>query len=437
MIANGDTIEVISPSGVRATAGTNQLQMAGGNEPLGSRAVVTGMSGIVDYEIWYQGTWSVSGRTGYIRGSRVAKTTSPPAPVPTPPPAPIPTPPASSSLLSTLIAGTARALGSYINPIWPSAGRWITDDSGTVFDTKRHQLLIFGGSHGPSQEDDIRALDTWTCKWTSLYPSTPRAEMLMANLDMVRGVWLTTGQPVARHTYGLQVVRGDVYHCLAIYCNPDNLPEGTLPRFNGKMFSYDMVAGTFKYSKANAPWYHASGSVLDPVSGNIYVIGLGPQASPGQLWKYDPVADVVSGGVNMAANTQPVDLVHCPLDDKFYLFEMGGGVRRITIDRNDITRSVFTVLAISGTKPNAPRPNGYPTMSWDGNQFGGCFYQNRFYTFNPITFAWSSTPMQIEAGSPQVADVCFNCSEFDATTGCYVFMQTASTIAQSWAYRPL
>ena len=84
-------------------------------------------------------------------------------------------------------------------------------------------MCLFGGGHGPSQETDIRTLSMDSLEWASLYPSTKRSDMTLANGDSDHGRWISTNQPYARHTYNMTVVAGRRFYMFAWYGQPDHL----------------------------------------------------------------------------------------------------------------------------------------------------------------------------------------------------------------------
>ncbi len=362
-----------------------------------------------------------------------------------------PPPPPTGSVFDTLARNTARLMGSYVNPDpnWFPKGRSITDDGGCCADPARHQYLLMGGSHGISQEDEVRAFDTLTGTWRNLYESTPWADMVPSNFEKPPGRWASTNHPVCRHTYSHMVVRGDRLYLMQSYCNPDNLPPPTtsLPSFHARLCWYDLVNGGWNYSARVMAWTHASASVLDPVSQNIYVFGLDINTAPGRVWKYDPVADTITTGPTMSLNTQPTDAVYCPDDDKFYAFDTGGVIHKITVDRANLNNSTSFLLPTMGPRPiqtaeNTPtgRPRGYPSFTWDtvNKRMGGCFVDGIHYQFDPVALTWTATTVLVEGspgGSPPSND--FSCSAFDESSGCYIFVQNAPVGgARTWAYRP-
>lgn len=343
----------------------------------------------------------------------------------------VPTQPPGTGVLANLARGYARSLGSYVNPDpdWSTRGRNITDYSGGFADPKRHQFLLCGGEHGPSLETDIRAFNTLTGAWSSLYPSTKLADMTAANLDVAKARWINTNQPQARHTYNLMVVRGDELWLLTAY--------------TGKIARYDLASVAdpttrWTFSAISPPWFYAGAGVLDPVSNNVYVFSE-DSSYYGHVWKYDPAADTWAVGPGTGANTQPNDAVYCPQDDKFYTFEHGAVVRRCSVDRSNLNASTAQLLATAGPKPSQSGSFGYPSFTWDNvnKRMGGCFINGVHYEFDPVSLLWSSTTVQLEAGSTGPCGNDFFASAFMEDVGCYVFVQIHPTQGPiTWAYRP-
>ncbi len=359
-------------------------------------------------------------------------------------------PPVGTGVLATLAPGQARRFGTYEavgDPDWATKSRSITVDGGSFLYGRRYGL--WGGSHGQEQMNLIRLFDIDTGLWLPHdypYQSTRWNDMRESNLDRTRGRWISDNLPLTRHGYSHLTPRGTKLFITQSFCNPDNLPEGDLPDLHAPFAIYDFPTNTWSYSARKMPWTHASGAVLDPVSQCIYVVGLTVNAGPGKLWKFDPDVDTVSADNASPAMDdsslryiQPVSFVHCPLDDKFYSFENGMRVRRITINRTNLMASTFELLTVTGPVPTLTRPIGYPSFNWDGKRMGGCFVSGTHYTFDPVTVTSQATSVMLEAGSAggSLPSNDFAASDFDAQSGCYLFVQNApSGGPRTWAYRP-
>jgi hypothetical protein len=362
------------------------------------------------------------------------------------------------SALSDLAPRTARNLGTYVNPDpdWAVKGANITDDGGMVMDVAGRRALVFGGSHGPSQETDIRSLSLNTLQWSSLYPSTPWAAMTGTNMDPTVtvggpnsqgiGRYRSTNHPIARHTYSLTEVIGARMYCFQAYCNPNAqvgvppMPEGSLPNIHGRICWYDFDTKQWGFSqhRHSDKWLHASASCLDPVSGYVYIVGLrAADAKPGPIWRYEWKTDTLTAGPMMPTiASQPLNLVHCPADDSFWLFERNGAVQKVNIDRTNFARTTATPIVTTGTKPRERRPRGYPSMAWEGAQFGGSFIDGFHYQFDPRSSAWTATPIASEGGRGPASND-FAASDWDPVEGVYIAAQIHPTLGPtSWAIRP-
>ena len=84
----------------------------------------------------------------------------------------------------------------------------ITDYSRFTYDPVGHRMLMFGGGHATTFRDDVDVLSLSagsTLRWTSAYTPTPCADMTAGNFDATNGEWVTTGHPLARHSYDMLV----------------------------------------------------------------------------------------------------------------------------------------------------------------------------------------------------------------------------------------
>lgn len=351
-------------------------------------------------------------------------------------------PPPTGSVFDTLAPGYARLMGSYVNPDpnWFPRGANVTDDGGMTLDPVTGDAILFGGSHGRSQEDSIGLFSMATGIWRRPYPSTPWLAMLLANMDSVLGRWKSTNHPVVSHAYSMQVVRRGWLYVLNRWCMPQDLPEGDLPDFTGRICKYDLHGGQgWMYSNLTQPWNAPSGAILDPVTEKIVVFGQDPSDGfYGRMWMYDPDTDTCVRGGRFGGNTQPVEVGYNPQDGFFYTFENNGVVRVHAINRGTLAMT-SAQLTTTGPRPIQARPIGYPSFSWDGQRFGGCFVDGFHYSFEPsMTSTWRSDAVSLEgavSGSPPSND--FSCSAFDPVTRCYVFVQIApSGGPRTWVYRP-
>ena len=104
-------------------------------------------------------------------------------------------------VLIGLPANTARDLGAYASDALCGVPIQVTDYSRFTYDSRRHRLLLFGGGHSSTPRSDVDVFDFATLQWTSAYPPTPLPELTLANYDPELTRWISTGHPIARHTY--------------------------------------------------------------------------------------------------------------------------------------------------------------------------------------------------------------------------------------------
>lgn len=362
-----------------------------------------------------------------------------------PPDAP-PPPPPGGGVLATLASNTLRNCGTYLDTEqtdWLVKSRNIGDDSGTVADHIGRQVIALGGAHGPMQASNPRAFSTETGKWRNMHLSTRWADMIAANADQVKGRWLDTNSPIARHTYSMLVVAQRRLYVMAAYQNPDNLPGGSLPFVHGKISWMDLDgpnANKWTFGNCGTPWYYANGACADPLDpDSIYVVGMTGTLAPGKIWRYNIPTDSGTTGPVLGISTQPIDLQYCPDDDRFYAFENVGAVRRITVNRANFSASTGQLLTTTGPKPPGPgRPFGYPCCSWvpHRKRFGGWFNAGKYREFDPVSLVWTETTMLMEAGSSgSNVGAIFSCASFEEWSGCFVFLDTEN-VQKTWAYRP-
>jgi len=345
--------------------------------------------------------------------------------------------------LAGLAPGTARDLGPYANADF-EFGANITDYSGIVFDPVGRRMCLFGGGHGPSQETDIRVLDLSTGAWSSLYPPTPVGEMTFANCDVGRGCYITTQQPTARHSYNLTLVRGNRFYMMCYFGMPDHLDGrlGSTSGWGGRICWYDFGSAAWGYSRlsqAATPWFHASAAALDPVSGNIVVVGPTAGGGVGNVWLYDPQSDSVSTGQEIAVGYSP-DLVYFPPDDRFYIFQSDGRVWQLALDRTRFPATSVVPVTVTGTSP-ASDIGIKCGFAYDpvNRIIGGNVTKGTFYAFDPAVGRWTSTTIAVEPGTSNVPSQVFHCLDYDPGSGCFVFLDNpdygAPGTPTTWAYR--
>jgi hypothetical protein len=333
---------------------------------------------------------------------------------------------------ATLAPNSARNIGTYVSG--ESGGQNITDFSGITYDRVGKRMCLFGGGHGPSQETDIRILDLVDLRWSSLYPTTKRSEMTVANGDSSYGRWTSTNQPYARHSYNMTLVVGRRFYMFTGYGQPDNLGVQA-PAYGGRISWYDFDAQTWSYSEyKQTPWLYASAAVLDPVSGKVIIAGYTLQSGPGNIWIYDPTDNTYTTGAPFPpAVGYAHDIVYFPPDDAFYVFQSDGRVWRLTLNRANIAFTTVAGLPVTGTPPKASGRCGF-AFDPINKIIGGNVTKGTFYAFDPLSLSWSATVMQVEPGSIGVPNQVFHCLDFDEDSGCFVFLDEASNPV-TWIYR--
>jgi hypothetical protein len=245
------------------------------------------------------------------------------------------------------------------------------------------------------------------------------------------------------------VKRGNKMHVLQTYLNPNSevvpfvLPglQWGVANMHGKLRTYDFGTAQWSYSQHTAPWLHASAACLDPVTGKIIVIGVNKfDGTAAPIYFYDPDADTLVAGPKMMLPTfqQPLDLVHVPTTDQFYLFGNNGAVWNVIVDRATIANCRLVLLTTAGPKPTTGRPRGYPSFNWDSinGRIGGSFVNGNHFEFDPATLTWTATPITPETGIEAVSND-FSCSDYDPVSGCYIAIQIHPTLGPvTWAIRP-
>ena len=86
----------------------------------------------------------------------------------------------------------------------PPGGNVIAPWSGGAFDTKRNQLIVWGGGHGDYAGNEIYAFSLDTLQWTRLTEPS--------SIKDVKGCepMMPDGQPTSRHTYnGLDYIESE------------------------------------------------------------------------------------------------------------------------------------------------------------------------------------------------------------------------------------
>jgi len=340
-------------------------------------------------------------------------------------------------VLTDIPANTALDLGEYLcDPIegeWLGLCQRVTDYSGFVYDKHRHRMLLFGGGHSTTMRDDIDVFDFGSLTWNSLYEPTPCDEMIQANFDGSRAMWLTTGHASARHTYDLMVVTeqtGDF-----VLMRGGGNAGAACARFNqlgGEVAHYDFNRGEWIFSGQRYLWERFASAEVDPVSGIVVI-----RSNEG-LYTYDPVSqaalevDPANRNMGIANN-----LVYFPPNDKMYLIQRGAGtpVWEITLDRgNWANTTTELVTGVAGDIPDSQESGwAYDSVS---EVIGGGVKDGVFYAFDPITKKWESAVMEADSSAGlDVGTVAFHALDFDPINGVFLFITNGSSGRRTWAYR--
>ncbi len=298
-----------------------------------------------------------------------------------------------------------------------------TDYSGIVYDPISKQMLLFGGGHGPAVATDIVAfpMAALPSPWVSLYPSTPAAAMVPENEDNVLWRWISTNQPVVRHTYNACLMIGHKFYMMTAY--------------TGTFCWYDLDRKVWSWTKTGTPpWADSSASALDPQSGKIVIVGTDPQASGWiQVWLYDPVADSVqhcgwTGGIGRL-----FDLHYLAERDVFVALQPSGDVWEIMLNRFAPKNTKSVKIATTG----APAVVDMMPAAWARNPASdvllGCIGNGIAQNFNLTTHVWSPLHLKNEDGSSARMTQAFYCIEFDPDSGCFIFL---ARDGNTYAYRP-
>lgn len=338
-------------------------------------------------------------------------------------PAPIVTA-AATGFLATLPKGRVRRLGAYGSD---SRERARTDYSGIVYDPNGRQMLFFGGGHGPAIDTDIRAFDLVRLRWSSLYPSTPISQMVPSNRDDKLGRWISTNQPLPRHTYNSSCIVGSRYYALQSWTYYDAMRPAPI-------CWYDLRTNVWSYSSAGVPgWFSTAAVAYDKASKKILVVGTDIENSTwAHFWLYDPFDDSIAkiSDYKLVARSTIV-MRHVPQRDVYVVVQPKGIVWELAFNRTIPAASTLTPIEATGSPPTPVdyNPNG---LAFDGKVLGGNVVNGTFYTYDPSTRAWSTAQLQYEDGSHATWTQAYYCIDFDPGSGCYIIL---ARDGQTYAYR--
>lgn len=344
-------------------------------------------------------------------------------------------PQATNPILTGIPANTARDLGAYTSDPLCGVPIQVTDYSRFTYDSWRHQLLLFGGGHASTPRTDVDVFDFATLQWSSAYPPTPVSALTFANYDPVLVRWISSGHPLARHTYDQLVFAPSTGQLVMLarghggaYCTGDWGWEW------GRVAHYDPAARTWSWSQTADNFYDGSdpypAAEYDPVSGQIVVV-----ARSG-LWTYDPVSRVKTQRLAYSKDMGYANnLVHFPPNQKMYYIARGAPTRvwEVTLDRANWAASTVVELAPSGIVFDS-QESGWAYDSWT-RVIGGGVRNGIFYAFDPLAAAWSSAVMQIQGTGGPIGDLASHTLDFDPVDGVFLFLTDYDSGSRTWAYR--
>jgi hypothetical protein len=411
------------------------------------RVIVTG--GVDGYgRITELEAWTVGAPNGGAPGAP-SPVPSTPSPVTSTPADPGPGTP--NPLFTNVPSNTAVYLGAY--KCSPVGGenvdrcKFVTDYSGMIFDSKRRQMVAFGGGHASTNYDAVNTFNLDTLTWTEKYQPTDCASMLRpGNYDATRGAWLSgpSGpypRPASRHSYDLLVIAEDLDELVLLEYVEGNM---SCPGMNNvynfwstaKVPHYNLASNQWTFSDAN-PEMQFPAAEYDPVSKKVIILGTDG------LRIYDPVTKIKDTAIDLNSVRRVLDenggllpnavlgyaneLVYYPPNQKMYYFERTSKrVFEVTLDRADFSKSQIQRLATTGTQSWHQQPSyAYDFVS---GIIGGGVYNNVFYAFNPITRAW--TESLIQGGAP--GNQAFQALSYDPVNNMYIFI---TDNRQTWGYR--
>ncbi|MFO7901014.1 MAG: hypothetical protein R6V58_18400 [Planctomycetota bacterium] len=338
--------------------------------------------------------------------------------------------PAPNPRLANLAPNTVLDLGplKLLPPEGESRGRVarITDYSTMVYDAHGHRVLMFGGGHATTFTDAIYAFDFETLAWKALYPPTPHRLMKPANFDAKLGAWKKGPKgpyprPLSRHTYDMLCVPDDLNEFIVLKYGGGTAAgvDFGAAYFGGQAAHYDLEKGEWSFAKTGCPHGYAT-SAYDPVSKKIIVM-------QNKLGVYDPFERKGRTVESTPGQGYANHMVYYPPNQKMYYFIRGkkGGVRELTLDRDDFSKSTVRTLETTGERS----PHGEPGYAYDRRNkiIGGGVANNRFYAFDPRTRRWTSR--EVEGGKP--GSMNFHAVAYDPVDGVFVFIARRRT----WAYR--
>lgn len=326
----------------------------------------------------------------------------------------------------------------------------ITDYSGYVYDSDRHQLLMFGGGHSSTARTDVATFSFDTLTWSSAYMTTACEDMSAENINGF-GEWTNTGHPISAHTYDSLIYDPGTRRMLKLA----NYREGRGATVANRCTTFSWEPGpdtrSHIYDPDTRSWTRSQHGPLtlygerDPISGNVIGVGLG-------LVSYDPRDD----SVEVVSRTVPGfmgdgTLVHHPPSDHFYYissyyWNVGNCpaqtpplVVEITLDREELAST--TMEDISDTLAG-----DVPDFGCGGQGEKGFAYDPRTGNFitiddgaawslDVVAGRWTRTPITSISAEGRTIDQVYFALAYDPTDGVFIVMGGPYNDRRTWAYR--
>lgn len=340
-------------------------------------------------------------------------------------------------VLTAIPPNTARDLGAYTgDPVCGGVPIGITDYSRLVYDRTRHKLMMFGGGHATTPRTDVDVFSFDTLTWTSAYPPTPIAQLVLSNYDPSLARWISTGHPIARHTYDQLVVdpgTGDMVMMSIGHAGAHCTGEWGFDA--GRVGHYDHDTRTWSFSPTASNDFGGGsgypGAEYDPVSGQVVIVG------SGALYTYDPATRVKTQRLsyNQDAMGYANNLVYYPPNQRMYYIARGTPTRvwEVTLDRANWASSTVTPMTTTGAVFDSEE-SGFAYDSWN-EVIGGGVRNGVFHVFEPELARWTALAMQVQGGGGPVGTQAFHTLDFDPVDGVFLFLTGYDSGSRMWAYR--
>ncbi|THB67498.1 MAG: hypothetical protein D6B27_04380 [Gammaproteobacteria bacterium] len=315
----------------------------------------------------------------------------------------------------------------------------ITAFSGMLYDPNQHQMVIFGGGHAATMNDDIMRLDLSDFTWKSSYTPTTCSDMTPDNWDGDTSSWTSSGLPAARHTYDMMVISEHSNELILLrpadwqggYCvtTEDSILGGS------GLSHFDFDSNSWSNQQFDYPWSSLGSAEYDPISQDVILV------DGNNIYVYDPESLTTIAQIAHRQSELHYDknLIYYPPLDRFYYFVSGASVFELTVDRDNWSNSTLTEISVSGDIPNFP----HTAFAYDqaNHLLGGGVSNGKFYAFRPETGEWLSKTIELEnpdyqnSWSAQILDS--HALDYDPINNIYVFVTTQSAITaqRTWIYR--